>query len=195
MPKPATYPTLFDEVLQISITKLKEWGYLEPGQIKAGTITWSRNGNRTGSISIKVNTRSEQPYVELEYTFNEQARNYEVMLVSVPSNLGMGRVWYFLCPHTSKRCRKLYLIGGYFLHRKAFNGCMYDCQTQSKRYRMIDKTYGAYFKIEQLYEQLYKRYFKTHYAGKPTKRYLRLKEQIQQAESIPYHEIERLMLS
>ena len=100
----------------------------------------------------------------------------------------------FSCPQTNKRCCKLYSIGGYFLHREAFSGCMYETQTQSKKYRQLDKTFGAYFKIDNLYSELYKKNFKKYYAGKPTKRYLRIMEQIQKAESIPYHEIERLML-
>jgi hypothetical protein len=195
MPKFPTFPTLYDEVLQISITKLKEWSYLNPEQIKSGTITWSRNGNPTGSISIQVNTHSEQPYIELDYKYRDEPRNYKVRLVSIPSNLGKGLIWYFLCPQTKKRCRKLYSIGGYFLHREAFKGCMYETQTQSKKYRQLDKTLGAYFKSDNLYSELYKKNFKKTYAGKPTKRYLRIMEQIQKAESIPYHEIERAMLS
>lgn len=195
MPKPHTFPTLYNEALQISISKLKEWEYLNPEQIKSGTITWSRNGRQTGSISIKVNTHSEQPYIELDYKYRDEPRNYKVRLVSLPSNLGKGLIWYFLCPHTNKRCRKLYSIGGYFLHREAFNGCMYETQTQSKKYRQLDKTLGAYFKSDNLYSELYKKNFKKTYAGKPTKRYLRIMEQIQKAESVPYHEIERLMLS
>lgn len=195
MPKPHTFPTLYNEALQISISKLKEWEYLNPEQIKSGTITWSRNGRQTGSISIKVNTHSEQPYIELDYKYRDEPRNYKVRLVSLPSNLGKGLIWYFLCPHTNKRCRKLYSIGGYFLHREAFNGCMYETQTQSKKYRQLDKTLGAYFKIDTLYSELYKKNFKKTYAGKPTKRYLRIMEQIQKAESVPYHEIKRLMLS
>ena len=195
MPKPHTFPTLYNEALQISISKLKEWEYLNPEQIKSGTITWSRNGRQTGSISIKVNTHSEQPYIELDYKYRDEPRNYKVRLVSLPSNLGKGLIWYFLCPHTNKRCRKLYLIGGYFLHREAFNGCMYETQTQSKKYRQLDKTLGAYFKSDNLYSELYKKNFKKTYAGKPTKRYLRIMEQIQKAENVPYHEIERLMLS
>jgi len=71
---------------------------------------------------------------------------------------------------------------------------MYDCQTKSKHYRKLDKTLGAYFKTDKLYEQLYKKHFKKMYAAKPTKKYLRIMEQIQQAESIPYYEIERLMI-
>lgn len=195
MPKPHTFPTLYNEALQIPISKLKGWGYLDPEQIKSGTLNWSSNGNPTGSISIKVNTNSEQPYIELDYKYRDEPRKYKVRLVSLPSNLGKGLIWYFLCPETKKRCRVLYSIGGYFLHREAFNGCMYESQTQSKYYRQLDKTFGRYFKTDDLYIQLYKKHFKKTYAGKPTKKYLRLMEQIQKAESIPYHEIERAMLS
>lgn len=195
MPKPHTFPTLYNEALQIHISKLKGWEYLNPEQIKSGTITWSRNGSQTGSISIKVNTHSEQPYIELDYKYRDEPRNYKVYLTSTPSNLNKGEIWYFICPQTKKRCRKLYSIGGYFLHREAFNGCMYETQTQSKKYRQLDKTLGAYFEIDNLYEELYKKNFKKTYAGKPTKKYLRIMEQIQKAESIPYHEIERAMLS
>lgn len=195
MPKFPTFPTLYNEALQIDISKLKGWGYLDPEQIKNGTLNWSRNGNPTGSISIQVNTHSEQPYIELDYKYRDEPRNYKVSLVSMPSNLGKGLIWYFLCPQTKKRCRKLYSIGGYFLHREAFNGCMYESQTQSKKYRQLDKTFGAYFKTDNLYRELYKKHFKSFYAGKPTKRYLRILEQIHKDESISYHEIERAMLS
>lgn len=196
MPKPYTFPTLYNEALQIHISKLKGWGYLDPEQIKSGTLNWSRNGSQTGSISIKVNTQNlTKPYIELDYKYRDEPRNYKVYLTSTPSNLNKGKIWYFLCPQTNKRCRKLYSIGGYFLHREAFNGCMYETQTQSKKYRQLDKTLGAYLKSDNLYSELYKKNFKKTYAGKPTKRYLRIMEQIQKAESIPYHEIERAMLS
>lgn len=195
MPKPYTFPTLYNEALQISISKLKEREYLNPEQIKSGTITWSRNGSQTGSISIQVNTHSDQPYIELAYKYRDEPRKYKVYLTSTHSNLNKGEIWYFICPHTKKRCRKLYSIGGYFLHREAFNGCMYETQTQSKKYRQLNKTLGAYFKSDNLYSELYKKNFKKSYAGKPTKKYLRIMEQIQKAESIPYHEIERAMLS
>lgn len=195
MPKPHTFPTLYNEALQIHISKLKDWGYLDKKQTKSGTINWSKNGNLTGSISIQANTHSEQPYIELDYKHRDEPLNYKVYLTSTPSNLNRGEIWYFICPQTKKRCRKLYSIGGYFLHREAFNGCMYETQTQSKKYRQLDKTLGAYFKSDNLYSELYKKNFKKTYAGKPTKKYLRIMEQIQKTESIPYHEIERAMLS
>jgi len=195
MPKHPTFPTLFDEVKTVSISFLTKHQYLKPNQCQSGTVTWSSNGNKTGSISIQVNTKSEQPYIELDYKYNEAPINYKVQLVSVPSNLGKGVVWYFVCPQTSKRSRKLYLADTYFYHRSAFKGCMYEKQTQSKKYRGLDKTLGVYFRSDQLYEQLYKKHFKKQYAGKPTKKYLKLTQQIQIAENIPANEIERALLS
>lgn len=194
MPKFPTFPTLYDDALQLSITKLKEWGYLNPEQIKSTTLTWSSRGNEIGSISITVNTFAENHYIELRYKYKDEPRNYKVSLVSMPSNLEKGVIWYFLCPHTHKKSRKLYLIGGYFLHREAFTGCMYDSQTKSKSYREISKTFGVYFKLDDLYSQLYQKHFKKTYAGKPTKRYLQIMEQIQKTENIPYEKIERAMI-
>jgi len=195
MPKPQTFPTLYNEALQIHISKLKGWGYLDPEQVKSGTLNWSRNGNPTGSISIQVNTHSQQPYIELDYKYRDEHRNYKVYLTSTPSNLNKGEIWYFICPQTEMCCRKLYSIGGYFLHREAFKGCMYETQTQSKKNRGLLKYLNPLFESDNLYSELSKKNFKKTYAGKPTKRYLRIMEQIQKAESIPYHEIERAMLS
>jgi len=193
MPRPSTFPTLYDELKTVSISFLRKHGYLKPKQWQSGTITWSRNGNKTGSISIWVNTQPETPYLELDYQCNGNPINYRVKFVSLPSNLGKGVVWYFLCPNTGKRCRKLYLADSYFYHRSAFRGCMYEKQIQSKKYRALDKTLGVYFRSDEIYEQLHKKHFKKQYAGKPTKRYLKLMEQMHRAESIPHDVIERAM--
>ena len=195
MPKTPTLPTLFDEVKTVSISFLTKHGYLKPNQWQSGKVIWSRNENKTGSIAIKVNTQPESPYLELDYKCNEAPIKYRVQLISAPSNLGKGVVWYFVCPRTGKRCRKLYLADTYFYHRSAFRGCMYEKQTQSKKSRYLDKTLGAYFRTDQLFEQLYQKHFKKQYAGKPTKRYLKLTQQIQRAESISYQEIERALIS
>lgn len=195
MPKFSTSPTLFDECKTVSISDLKRFDYLKPNQHKSGTITWSTNGDKTGSISVAVNTNTLTPYLELDYKCNEAPIKYRVQLVSAPSNLGKGVVWFFICPRSGKRCRKLYLADTYFYHRSAFRGCMYEKQTQSKKNRQVNKTLDNYFKRDQLFEQLYKKHLKKQYAGKPTKKYLKLTRQIQRAESIPYPEIERLFVS
>jgi len=194
MPKPATFPDLFNDALQIHISKLKEWGYLKNGIKGSDTIKWSRNGNERGSISFSVNTNCTPPYIELDYKYRNEPCNYRIYFFTKPSNLGKGEVWFFICPKTGKLCRKLYSIGGYFWHRDAFKGCMYESQTQSKKWRDIDKVYGSYFKSEQLCEQLYKKHLKKTYAGKPTKKYARLTAEIAKADSFSAYDIERLLL-
>ena len=194
MPKPYTFPTLFDEVLQISTTKLKEWGYLNPEQYRNGTINWSINGEKTASISILVDTFGIMPFIKLDYKSNGESINYRVYLTSVPSNLGTGVIWYFLCPHTHKRCRKLYLIGNHFLHRTALPSGMYQSQIKSKHYRSMEKVFSSFFETDELYDELYSKHFKKFYAGKPTKRYLRILKQIQKTERLSSSEIESLIL-
>lgn len=169
---------LYDDALQIDISKLKEWDYLTTERIKSGVLNWSRNGNPTGSISIKGNTLSECPFIELDYNFRDEPRKYKVYLTSEVSNLNVGLIWYFICPQTNKRCRKLYSVGGYFLHREAFNGCMYESQIKSKSYRAFEKIFSKEFKTDKLYNELYQKHFKPTYAGKPTKRYLKIMEQL-----------------
>src|SRR5258705_6392602 len=100
MPKPHTFPTLFDDLKRVSISFLRKHGYLKLNQWLIGTITWSSNGNITGSISIQVNTQTESPYLLLDYKCNERPINYRVQLVSIPSNLGKWTVCYFVCPYT-----------------------------------------------------------------------------------------------
>ncbi|ALM47828.1 hypothetical protein AMR72_02285 [Flavobacterium psychrophilum] len=195
MPKQSTFPTLFDDVLQLQISKLKEWGYLNPEQHIRGTVNWSTNGNSVGSISIAINTSVNQPYIELDYKYRDEPRNYKVFLITKLSNLGKGELWFFVCPHTGKLCRKLYSIIGYFLHRDAFKGIMYESQIQSKKWRDMDKFYGSYFKAEKLYEQLYKKHLKKTYAGKPTKKYAKLIAELQKSESYTIDDIERMFIT
>jgi hypothetical protein len=186
MPKPHTFPTLYDEVKTVCISFLTKHGYLKPNQIKAGTVHWSRNGEEIGSISIEVCTYTENRYLEFDYKCNQQPIKYRVQLVTVPSNLGKGFVWYFVCPRTGKRCRKLYLADTYFFHRTAFKGCMYECQTQSKNARLVNNVLLSYLKADQYYSILYRKHFKKTYAGKPTKKYFWIMERIKKTENLDY---------
>lgn len=194
MPRYSNLPTLFDNALQINISKLKEWGYLMPNSWKAGTLTWSQRGEQTGSISIGVSTLAGNEYLQLKYNFRDEPREYKIQLVRKPTNLGIGEMWFFRCPSTGKLCRKLYSIGGYFLHREAFKGCFYETQIRSKYARFLDSNYGAYFKADSLYLEAGKKHLKKTYSGKPTKKYLKLSKEIQKAESIDFREIERRLV-
>lgn len=193
MPKPYTFPLLYDDCLTINISDLKKWGYFEPNCSKGGTLSWSRRGENIGNISIRV-YNFNRTSIELDYKFNDEPRNYSVSITSIPSNLGKGRILYFICPFTRKRCRKLYSVGGYFGHRDNARYAMYESQIKSKHYRNLERRFGNYFALDHLYEELYTKHFKKTYAGKPTKRYLKLMTQIEKGQSVSYHEIEMAMM-
>lgn len=169
-----------DEVKSISISALKKWGYLKKDGFKSGTLTWSRFGEVHSSIGIKLNYFYE-PYLEVDYTWRDQSINYRVNLVSVPSNLGKGDVFYFLCPKTLKRCSKLYFNGGYFVHREA-TGLIYSQQAYSKKDRALVRIFN-HINTEPLFEELYSKGFTKYYNGKPTKRYQRILDRLAESES------------
>ncbi len=190
----ANYPTTVEDCLNLSIKKLKEWDYLTYNGTKSGTISWSRNGTPHSNIGIKVTKNDFETFIVLDYKCNGEPKNYKVKIISKPSNLGKGEVLYFVCPNTGKHCRKLYLHSGYFLHREAFSGLMYQKQLESKKSRDLCKTFDACYLSDYVYEERYKKYFKTHYNGKETKRFKRLNSKILKADSFPVGTIERLLM-
>lgn len=175
----ATYPTTTDSLRRIEISFLKKHNYLNPDSTKSGQIIWtSRNGDKN-TIGIIVTMLSDRGSARLYYTHNEDNKiDYTVQLVTRPSNLGKGVIWFFVCPKTGKLCRNLYLHSGYFLHRSAF-GLMYECQIENKRMRVCSKL-GKYYRDDP-YQEIFSKHFKRYYNGKPTKRYSRLNKLINQA--------------
>ena len=131
-------------------------------------MSWSCNGKTTSSIGITVNTC--EMYVELDYKYNGQPRKYRVALVSAASNLGIGRILYFVCPSTGRRCRKLYCVDGWFLHRTAFRDCCYKQQTYSKSLRALHTL--IFPKDMELIDKL--RTCRETYNGKPTRRFVNI---------------------
>lgn len=194
MPKPQTFPLLFDEVKHLSITDLKKLKYLTKNARIKGVVRWKRNGTETGCISVETSINNTNGTVHLQYTCNGTDYDYKVRLVTMQSNIGNGLIWYFICPFTAKRCRNLYLISERFMHRSALPSGMYTTQTHSKKWRNIEKVYGNYFDVDHYYMELYKKHFTKHYNGKPTKRYSKLMEKIKDAERFDAIDIERLFL-
>ena len=110
MVKHRTWPTLFDECKRIELSYLwKRYAMWMP-QHRKMSLAWTCCGRPAGNIDLIIDTR--EMYIELDYRFGDEPRHYRVQLVSVPSNLGKGRIWYFLCPQTSKRCRIRYGVVG-----------------------------------------------------------------------------------
>ncbi|CDF80435.1 conserved hypothetical protein [Formosa agariphila KMM 3901] len=194
MPKLSTFPYIFDEEKCISISDLKKLKYFNKNNLVSGTINWTNRGVKTGSIGISVLMTNKTNVVSFDYKCNNNEYKYEVQLIAIPSNLGKGKVWYFLCPFTAKRCRKLHLIDERFMHRSALPSGMYSKQTHSKKWRQMEAVFGTYFDRDDIYDELYSKHFKRFYKGKPTKRYFKLLKKIKQAEKITPNDIEKLMI-
>ena len=81
------------------------------------------------------------------------------------------------------------MVNTYFLHREAFKGAMYVKLTYSKNTRQQFALWGRLFDSEKIYEEIYSKYFKTHYSGRPTRRYIHLCKRLLKAENISEAEI------
>lgn len=195
MPKNYTFPFIFDERKSLSITDLKKLGYFNHNKRTSGNVNWTMGGENTGNIGIEVTISDNSNFIDIKYNCNNENYQYRVYLVSTRSNLNKGKIWYFECKFTGVRCRKLHLIKGKFQHRTALKSGMYSKQTQSKKWRLIEKAYGNYFDSENTYSELYSKHFRKYYKGKPTKRYLKLMDKIKEIEKVSASDIERLLLS
>ncbi len=102
-------------------------------------------------------------------------------LCKKPDRVCKGEVWSFLCRFTGKPCRKLHLIDGRFIHRLALQRGRYSTQKESKNWRQMSKLYGSYFKQDGYDEDVYSKHFKKYYNDNPTKRYVKIMEQINKA--------------
>lgn len=184
MPKPTSCPVLIDQCKNVSISFLKQHGYLNKNKGKSGVITWSNQYEKTGSISIFTDIDNEDGYLELDYKSGQKSINYKVRLATIQSNLGKGVIWYFICSQTGKRCKKLHLVDGYFYHRSAFSGWMYDKQTESKKNRFSGKLFDKWQAAYNASKEIRRKHFKKQYNGKPTRLYLKYLQQIDVGQGI-----------
>ena len=109
-------------------------------------IKSSRFGKAYSKGNFRLITKpfNHTPHIRLLYTYSpsfgsKEDMDYYIELDFVPSNLGKGNIIYFKCPATGKRAKKLYMYGGYFVHRDACEGVYYYDQTLSKKDREFDR--------------------------------------------------------
>lgn len=177
-------PLIFDFCKQLSVTDLKRWKYLESDTIKKGFVTYTSFDYQSFKISILVDTELNNPFLEIGYTLNETYNKYRVYFQLVPSNLGKGFVWYFVCPRSGKRCRKLYFINSLFVHRNANKTGVYQTQTLGTKDKILIRQFDKTTKAHKAIELLNSKHFKRYYLGRPTKRYIQLLNWIEASEGI-----------
>lgn len=173
---------ILESALTLNIKSLVRDKVIKENSLYSGVISW--NNKNKSQISILVKTEEKSGVMMLDYVCNGKHKNYKIFLTTISSNLGIGKVWFFICPETGVRCRKLYLNNGYFLHRLANGGFYYYAQTQSKNNRVFySKVFDDVFR-GKLDEELYKPYLKRYYRNKPTKTYKKLLARIERVNNV-----------
>jgi len=164
-----------DGTISVNITALRKSGYLQTNTQVSGAINYTSN---TTNITTRVEVQSESDeYLTLKYEWKGEEVTQRIGIVKRPSNLKRGSLYFFVCPYTSKYVRNLYLPEGVtqFASNYAFiPPIYYPSQTHSKQYKPV----GQCFHIEDLLNELTNTRTQTHYKGKETKRYKRIKELI-----------------
>jgi hypothetical protein len=137
-------------------------------------IIWSRNGDETGRINYDLLLDADDPKIVLHYKSRNRGEeewtslDYSISLSPVSCNFG-GKRWYFGCPWCNKRIAVLYSHEYYFVCRQCANLTYESCQ-ESKRMR------GYPWKVltdDWKADEILKTIKRTHYRGKPTKKYQR----------------------
>ncbi len=183
MGRVGNYPRTIEQYKRISISYFKKNGILDKNVCNAtGIIQYTRNNEPSGSVGYEFNrTNKELCTIRFYYTLTnkylEEKRDisFTVQLIKLKSNLNNSYRYYFKCPKTGLKCIYLYESNSheYFLHRNCTNA-YYESQIRSKNCRRFDKLYSDIFRFDNNeFGNRYDKYRKTHYAGKPTKWYLK----------------------
>jgi hypothetical protein len=179
--------TTVNAAQRIELSYLIKWGYFS--RFGNQQLTWTDGS----TIGVEIVHRSNETYLQLNYTIsnNKTAEktemNYKVYIEFVPSNLGKGRVMYFICPISGKRCRILYRAYGslHFKAREAYTHRLYyNAQRNSQKFKLFNQYNTAYFKLEVIRRN--KRREQKTFKGKPTKYTLKYNDLCEKIEKLNY---------
>ena len=161
-----------EEITRLTIDDLKSLGYLHEGY-KAGLITLSKDGEKTGSFNLTVSldypgTLSEGTFyisgravdysyqkggfIEFRYQLDGESVKYQHYLELFPCHFGRHRL-FIRCRHCNRRVTALYLKGGYYACRH----CQRLTYEARKGHRGPYELLGRAFHFERRAEELRKR--------------------------------------
>ena len=98
------------------------------GGVRRGGIDWSRNGEKTGSISFVVSTVEGDEYIRFQYTHTDRHStektelDYRARLDWTPCHFG-GRRWWFICPLVLNDRACYRRVGVLYLGNSKYFGC------------------------------------------------------------------------
>jgi hypothetical protein len=116
-----------EECKTITTKFLNEHKYFDGG-IRTGGMSWSRNGDKTGSIGFVVSTVEGDEYIRFQYTQTDRNTeektelDYKARLDWTTCYFG-GRRWWFICPLVvnGRACNRR--VGSLHLGNSKYFGC------------------------------------------------------------------------
>lgn len=141
-----------EECKTITTKFLNEHKYFN-GSVRWGGMSWSRNGEKTGSIGFVVSTVEGDECIRFQYTQinrntgEKTELDYKIRLDWTPCYFG-GRRWWFICPLVingrvcSRRIGSLHLDNSkYFGCRRCYN-LTYQSSKESHRFDRLYRDLG-----------------------------------------------------
>lgn len=131
---------------------LNEYNYFDGG-IRAGEMSWSRNGEKTGSIGFVVSTVEGNEYIRFQYTWTDRETgekaelDYKARLTWTPCYFG-DRRWWFICPLVvngkvcNRRVGALYLANGKYFGCRHCYDLTYESSKESHKFDRLFRDMG-----------------------------------------------------
>jgi len=149
------------ESKRIELSWLLKKGFIKKNCKISANISWTDSKNENaGNIGIvsSYSIEGNQNFLELNYTHtdregNKNDYNYSIQFFEQPSNLGKGKILYFVCPQTFRKCRILYMAYGsqIFKSREAYRHRLYyDSQIASK----LSKYNDSFWRLDSYLNKL-----------------------------------------
>ena len=139
---------VFEDGFPLDLGKLIREGLIRPGSWRHSLIwRWVRTGEETASANYvaTMDEAARSGVLQLSYRITVRGELHDIVepipLEALPQPFG-GLMWYFRCPVTGRRCRKLYLLPGglRFAARQAWKAG-YLSQREAPRDRALSQAF------------------------------------------------------
>ena len=135
-------PTVEDS-MPLDIDRLVRLGFIAPNHFRRGSLVWKNvsTGEDSGSVGYLADTtEGDWGQFDLSYALGSERRRVECPIRLETSRPHFGGIrWWFVCPVSGRRVRKLYLHIGcdYFASREAlgltYQSCREDIGPRAQR--------------------------------------------------------------
>lgn len=138
-------------------------GALRAGFTTSGSWRWTREGEEIASVAYLATLGDDAGTLTLDYSQHDRNTGdskvivCSILLVTLPCRYG-GRIWYFICPYTGRRARKLYKWGpiDWFCHREAIKPKpTYASQRCGGSDRIMAQRWALRYKLGDQYSDLF----------------------------------------